>query len=552
MNNHAVENRQRIQRLVLDAILISLALVLALAERWIPLQLIVPVPGIKLGLANIVTLFALMRLRPVDALVILVVRSSVVGAISGITTFLFSLVGGLLALAGMWLLSRAASRFVSVIGISLAGAALHNIGQVLVASLLLSEPLLIATYLPLLLLTGLATGLLTGVAALPVIRQIKSPFAVGKAMPQVVLVILASALLILPISGCSSSSNSGSVEKYSYEFTGSFDTVIQFIGYAESEEAFDVLAKLGESRYQELHRLFDAFHNYEGLNNLKTINDMAGVDPVAVPEPLYALIKLSIEWHETYSDKTNIAMGNVSLLWQDYREAAVASLGADTQLPSNEEISALIAHTDLSSVVLDESALTVFVSDPDMRIDLGAVAKGYATELVRQDLVAAGATSLIINAGGSNVCLIGQPLDGRETWQVGLQNPSALLPDDPLADPSVTPAALFTVLNAVDLSVVTSGDYQRFYIVDGVAYHHLLDPATGWPTHYFRAVSVVSADSAAADFLSTALFLMPYEEGRALVESLDGVEALWILSGGKYEMTEGIAPMLADMTMEGK
>ncbi|MDW7656631.1 MAG: Gx transporter family protein [Bacillota bacterium] len=161
----------KLQRLTLDALLISLALVLSLVERWIPLELVIPIPGIKLGLANIVTLFAILRLRPADAVLIVVVRSLIMGAISGPTTLMFSLSGGLLAFGIMWLFSRWHDRVFSVIGISLAGAAAHNIGQVAIAGLILSEPLLLMTYLPPLLLTGLVTGTLTGVAAFPVVRR---------------------------------------------------------------------------------------------------------------------------------------------------------------------------------------------------------------------------------------------------------------------------------------------------------------------------------------------------------------------------------------------
>jgi heptaprenyl diphosphate synthase len=162
--------RSRLRRLTLDAMLVSLALVLAIVERWIPLELLVPIPGLKLGLANIVTLVALLRLRPSDALIILFVRILIMGTITGLTAMLFSLGGGMLALLTMWLLSYWEDKLFSAIGISLAGAAAHNIGQVLVAGLVMGEPLLIITYLPALLLTGIGTGLLTGVAAVPVIR----------------------------------------------------------------------------------------------------------------------------------------------------------------------------------------------------------------------------------------------------------------------------------------------------------------------------------------------------------------------------------------------
>jgi heptaprenyl diphosphate synthase len=162
--------RNRLRRLTQDAMLVSLALVLAVVERWIPLELLVPIPGLKLGLANIVTLVALLRLRPGDALIILFVRILIMGTITGLTAMLFSLGGGMLALLIMWLLSHWEGRLFSAIGISLAGAAAHNIGQVLVAGLVMGEPLLIVTYLPALLLTAIGTGLLTGVAAVPVLQ----------------------------------------------------------------------------------------------------------------------------------------------------------------------------------------------------------------------------------------------------------------------------------------------------------------------------------------------------------------------------------------------
>jgi len=161
-------NRRRIRRLTQGAVLTALALVLSIVERWIPLDLIVPIPGIKLGLANIVTLFALLRLSPLDAAIILLIRSLVMGLITGPTTLMFSLAGGALALLAMWLLSRFEGRAFSLIGISLAGAAAHNIGQIGIAVLLLSEPLLMLMYLPPLLLAGLVTGTLTGIAAFPI------------------------------------------------------------------------------------------------------------------------------------------------------------------------------------------------------------------------------------------------------------------------------------------------------------------------------------------------------------------------------------------------
>ena len=162
-----------VRRLVADGILVSLAVVLSIVERWIPLNLLIPVPGIKLGLANIVTLFALYRLAFVDAAAILVVRTLLTSLFLGPASLLFSLLGGASALLVMALLRRGDGRLFSVYGVSMAGAAAHNIGQVAAACLILQDLSLATSYLPMLLLVGLLTGIPTAAAAVPVLRRLK-------------------------------------------------------------------------------------------------------------------------------------------------------------------------------------------------------------------------------------------------------------------------------------------------------------------------------------------------------------------------------------------
>ena len=175
--------------------------------------------------------------------------------------------------------------------------------------------------------------------------------------------------------------------------------------------------------------------------------------------------------------------------------------------------------------------MTVYFVDPDMKLDVGAVAKGYATEIVARTLLSGDMNSFIISAGG-NVRLGNPPLDGRKGWGVGIQDPDGAVFG--LSD-------IVETLFLANASVVTSGDYQRFYTVDGVNYHHLIDPDTLMPGTHFRSVSVITEDSGFADMLSTAAFLMPYEESRAFIESLDGVEAIWLFPDGTKEMTDGAA-----------
>ncbi|MBR5226138.1 MAG: FAD:protein FMN transferase, partial [Clostridia bacterium] len=168
-------------------------------------------------------------------------------------------------------------------------------------------------------------------------------------------------------------------------------------------------------------------------------------------------------------------------------------------------------------------------ADPDMQLDVGAVAKGYAVEVVSQLLLSGDMSSFILSGGG-NVRTGNPPKDGRSAWGIGIQDPDG---------------AVFGTGDIVEtfflsgMSVVTSGDYQRYYTVDGKNYHHLIDPDTLMPGAHFRAVSILTEDSGLADLLSTAAFLMPYEESRAFIESMDGVEALWILPDGSITMTDG-------------
>lgn len=161
------------KKLTLCGMLTALAIVLSLAERLFPLDAIVPVPGVKLGLANVVTLFALTRLPTRDAVAILLCRVALSSLLMGsVTAFLFSLFGGLLALAVMGLLLRAEGRFCSVLGVSVAGAAAHNIGQIIAAVIWMKTGAVVA-YLPLLLVMSVPLGLVTGLTAAVVLSHLQ-------------------------------------------------------------------------------------------------------------------------------------------------------------------------------------------------------------------------------------------------------------------------------------------------------------------------------------------------------------------------------------------
>ena len=356
---------------------------------------------------------------------------------------------------------------------------------------------------------------------------------VGDLMRVLILILAAVMLLFLP-SGCNSSGES-SYNRYTESIFDTFDTLVQVVIYAESEEEFREYFSALHDRLKELHRLYDIYNSYEGINNVKTINDNAGIRPVEVEQEIIDLINFSRQWSDKTGGNVNIALGPVLEIWHFYRQEALFD-PENAQLPPMEDLLEANLYTDLDLVQVDEENRTVFLPEREMSLDVGAVAKGYALQLAVDELIQNGLESAIISAGG-NIRTVGSPKDGeRDLWGIGIRDPDA----------SVM-AGTEDILDVIYLesgSVDTSGDYQRYYIVDGEMAHHIIDPNTLMPANYYRAVTVVANGSGPADFMSTALFLLPYEESLALVESLEDFEALWVMPDGEVRTTVGMEQKL--------
>ena len=309
-----------------------------------------------------------------------------------------------------------------------------------------------------------------------------------------------------------------------------FNTVTTLSSYGDTtEEEFNEYVKTVDEMLGYYHKLFDIYFEYSGVNNLKTVNKNAGKEPVAVDEELIDFLLYCKELYTLTKGKTNVMLGSVLSVWHDARETASASGGVlnIADFPSTSSLLEANKHTSIESLVIDKEAKTVYISDAEASIDVGAVAKGYAAEKVAQKLEDMGADSVALNAGG-NIITIGLKPDGSK-WVTGITNP------DKTAENS-----LICRVEIGETSLVTSGDYERYFVCDGVRYHHIIDPETLMPAGYFASVSIFSADSGLADALSTALFCMSYEEGLALIESVGGVDVLWICKDGTMKMTDGV------------
>ena len=339
-------------------------------------------------------------------------------------------------------------------------------------------------------------------------------------MKRAVALLLLWALLL---SGCAGVGEP-EPKQYNATFLTLFDTVTTIVGLAEDEAVFTETAQAIHDELLVYHQLFDIYNDYEGLNNIKTINDNAGIAPVLVDPIIIDLLLDCKEYYELTGGLVNVAMGSVLRIWHEARNDSLNDI-ANAYLPDPAALEAAAEHMDISCIVIDEEASTVFITDPDARLDVGAVAKGWAAQRVAEKAP----SGLLISVGG-NVCATGAKDERGTPWRVGIQNPDG-------------GESYLHTLNITNLCVVTSGDYQRCYMVDGKIYHHIIDPATLYPSEYWRSVTIVCADSGLADALSTALFLLPLEEGMALLESC-GAEAMWVDAAGQNHYSTGFAKFI--------
>lgn len=334
---------------------------------------------------------------------------------------------------------------------------------------------------------------------------------------------LALLLLLALLCGCAGPALQEEPKIYEASFLTLFDTITTVKGAAESKDAFSETAQQIHDELLHYHQLFDIYNDYDGLNNLKTVNDQAGIAPVEVDTAIIALLKDCQMYYNLTDGKVNVAMGSVLHLWHIARNHGINDI-ANAKLPDMAELEEAAKHVSFDSILIDEEASTVFISDPAVRLDVGAVAKGWAAQRVAEKAPA----GLLLSVGG-NVCATGAKLKDGTPWVIGVQDPDS--------------NEYLHTLYVSDTNVVTSGDYQRTYLVDGKLYHHIIDPETLMPSTYWRSVTIVCNDSGLADALSTALFLMEREAGLALLEQCDAM-AMWVDAEGNVFYSPGFENLI--------
>lgn len=310
---------------------------------------------------------------------------------------------------------------------------------------------------------------------------------------------------------------------YSFDY---FDTVTTIVGFEQSEEDFKQNCEQIKSWLSEYHKLYDIYTLYNGVNNLCRIN-MSNGEAVTVQPPIIELLESSKELYKTTNGKLNIAMGSVLSIWHDHREYGLKNPEKAT-VPDLQLLEKANKHTEISKIIIDKQQSTVKLIDAEMKLDVGGIAKGYAAEQIAKKMEDAGISGYILNIGG-NVKIVGNRPDG-EKWTVGIENPDT----QDTQNPYIEQLKLDN-----NMSLVTSGSYQRFYTVGDMNYHHIIDPDTLYPAENFKSVSVLCEDSGLADALSTALFCMTYEDGKKLIETTDNVYVMWVLDNGEKLYSNG-------------
>lgn len=254
-------------------------------------------------------------------------------------------------------------------------------------------------------------------------------------------------------------------------------------------------------------------------SEINKINEKSGLEPVKVSSLTFNIIEKSLEYSRLSNGNFDITIGPLVKLW---------GIGSDTaKLPDTNELLETIKTINFENIILDSKNNTVFLREKNMILDLGAIAKGYITDVISDILIAEGVTKAIIDLGG-NIFALGEK-SKDENWKIGIQHPF-----ENRGSPLGT-------INISNKSIVTSGIYERYLEINNTRYHHILNPKTGYPyDNNLASVTIVSSKSIDGDALSTSTFGMGISDGLNLIESLDGIEGIFVTKSKEIFLSKGL------------
>lgn len=291
------------------------------------------------------------------------------------------------------------------------------------------------------------------------------------------------------------------------------DTYINVTIYSDSTTDAENALNEVDNIYKNYHDLTNRYEKNELVNVYYINNNQDKNEYLEIDSKLYDLLLYGISWYDKSNQLLNINMGNIIDIWKKYRD-----LGKG--IPSNEEIKNA-SENNINKIILKDGK----IKNNHPNIDLGAIAKGYATEEAGNYLEKIGLDKYIINAGGN--VKVGNHYNNAK-YKIGIENPT-------------DSSEIYMVVKGNNISVVTSGGYQRFYENDGKRYSHIINPNTLYPSDYMQSVTVITKSSSEGDALSTTLFLMSVEEGLEYIKQFDDVEAIWYTNDNKIIKSEGIS-----------
>lgn len=273
--------------------------------------------------------------------------------------------------------------------------------------------------------------------------------------------------------------------------------------------------KILEEVFDRLREIENRMSKTISDSDVSKINQNAGKNPVKVHKDVYYVLKKSIEFAELTDGAYDPTIGPLVELWNIKEEGE----NEVHSIPEKEKIVEAMNKVDYRKLeLLDDN--NVLLKEEGMIIDLGGIVKGYAADEVKKILKQKGVNSAIIDLGGNVYAYGEKPKD--KYWKIGIQNPFEFRGN------------YIGIMSVVDSSIVTSGDYERYFEVNGKRYHHIIDPKTGYPAESgLSAVSVVTKNSIDGDALSTSLFILGREKGTELIKKLENVDAIFIAKDGK-------------------